>query len=59
MLCVLCLQPLIDKAEKAWLNGEYIEKPPLQITLPGRECLLTAADVGNMTPLRFNSLWAV
>lgn len=54
---MLCLQPPLDKAEKAWLAGEYIDKPPLQVTLPGQECLLTAADVAQMTPLRFKSLW--
>lgn len=47
----------VDKAKKSWLDGELIEKPPLKVTLPGQECLLTAADMGSMTPLHFKSLW--
>ncbi|KAL0055307.1 hypothetical protein WJX82_010458 [Trebouxia sp. C0006] len=47
----------VDKAKKSWLDGEVIEKPPLNVTLPGQQCLLTVDDMGSMTPLRFKSFW--
>ena len=58
-MCCYALQAQVDKSKQTWLDGEVIEKPPLQVTLPGHECLLTVADMGSMTPLRFKSFWTV
>ena len=43
----------------AQMDREVVEGPPLDVTLPGRECQLTVADVGNMPAQEFKALWQV
>ena len=43
----------------AQMDREVVEGPPLNVTLPGRECQLTVADVGNMPAQEFKALWQV
>ena len=48
-----------QQAKAMQLDGESIPKPPLNVTLRGKECQLTVNEVGTMTPVRFKRLWMV
>ena len=38
---------------------EELKLPPLKVTVPGHECLLTVANITQLAPSRFADLWKV
>ena len=43
----------------ARMDRRVVEGPPLVVTIPGRECQLTVADVGGMPAEEYRLLWTV
>ena len=53
------LQPTVSENNMARMDRRVVEGPPLVVTIPGRECQLTVANVGGMPAEEYRLLWTV